>query len=180
MGGFYRSEWSPYSKKSGSNLPPDKRPGDGDPLLLATRQLRALAPDVGVVPKVGGDESTHLSELSQKLTDCVVPLRQPRHEAVDVGLLGGVDDLLHGDLPRVVAILNVLGDGAVEEGGLLRDDAQVGADEGQVQAADVLPLEGERAAVQVVEPLDELDDGGLAATFGDNAVYQIVRDLYSR
>ena len=46
----------------------------------------------------------------------------------------------------------------------LRDDAQVGADEGQVQAADVLPLEGERAAVQVVEPLDELDDGGLPAT----------------
>ena len=92
-----------------------------------------------------------------------VPLRQPRHEAVDVGLLGGVDDLLHGDLPRVVAVPDVLGDGAVEEGGLLRDDAQVGADEGQVQAADVLSLEGERAAVQVVKPLDELDDGGLAA-----------------
>ena len=53
--GSYRQEWSPRSKKSGSNLPPDKRPGDGDPLLLPARQLRALAPDVGVVPiKVGG------------------------------------------------------------------------------------------------------------------------------
>ena len=108
-------------KSSSSNVPPNKRPGDGDPLLLAARQLRALAPDVGVVPKVGWrDESTHLSELSHKLTDCVVPLRQPRHEAVDVGLLGGVDDLLHGDPPRVVAVPDVLGDGAVEEGGLLQ------------------------------------------------------------
>ena len=44
-----------------------------------------------------------------------VPLRQPRNEAVDVGLLGGVDDLLHGDLPRVVAVPDVLGDGAVED-----------------------------------------------------------------
>ena len=60
-----------------------------------------------------------MSELNQKLTDRVVPLRQPCHEAVDVGLLGGVDDLLHGDVPRVVAVPDVLGDGAVEEGGLL-------------------------------------------------------------
>ena len=37
---------------------PDERPRDGDPLLLAPRQLRALRPDLGVVALcIQGDTS---------------------------------------------------------------------------------------------------------------------------
>ena len=83
-----------------------------------------------------------------------------------VGPLRGVDDLVHADRSAVVPVGNVLGDGAVEEGRLLGHDAHVRPDVGNVQTFDVLTFEVERAPVQVVEPLEELDAGGLPATRG--------------
>ena len=41
-----RTNWSPCNL---AYFIPDKSPGDGDPLLLPARELRPLAPDVGVV-----------------------------------------------------------------------------------------------------------------------------------
>jgi hypothetical protein len=45
----------------------------------------------------------------------------------------------------------------------LRDDPNLGAEVGHVEALHVVALELEAAGLQVVEALDQLDDGGLAA-----------------
>lgn len=45
-------------------------------------------------------------------------------------LLGSWDDLVHADFPRVVAVFDVLADAAVEQNRLLRNDANLGAEEG--------------------------------------------------
>ena len=82
---------------------------------------------------------------------------------MDVCLAGALHHLLHADLPLVVPVADVLRDGGVEEDGLLRHDAEVGPDEGQVQVADVVGVHRQLALVQVVEPLDHLNHGGLAA-----------------
>ena len=44
-------------------------------------------------------------------------------------------------IPGVVAVLDVFGYGAIEQGRLLRHYAQVRSDEGQVQVSDVVALE---------------------------------------
>lgn len=52
-----------------------------------------------------------------------------------LGFLGGGDDLIHADLPGVVAVLDVLCDAAVKQDGLLRYDANLGAQEGDVDTS---------------------------------------------
>lgn len=65
-----------------------------------------------------------------------------RHdEVVKLGLLGGRDDLIHADFPRVVTILDVFGDAAVEQHGLLGDDADLGAKVGDVDASRVVAID---------------------------------------
>lgn len=59
---------------------------------------------------------------------------------MELGLLGGGDDVVHADLPQVVAILDVLGDAAVEQDGLLGHDANLGAQEGHVDMSGVVAI----------------------------------------
>ena len=53
--------------------------------------------------------------------------RQRGDEVVDVGFLGDVDHLVHGRRPRVVSVGDVVVDGRVKEGRLLRDESQLRA-----------------------------------------------------
>lgn len=56
---------------------------------------------------------------------------------MDVGLLGGGDDLVLPHDPGVVAVGDVLGDGAVEEHWLLRHKTQLSPHPADVQGLDV-------------------------------------------
>ena len=89
---------------------PHQRPGDGHPLLLPARQLRALA--------------THPRAVAQG---------EAGDEAVDVGPPGRLHHLLHAHLPLVVPVLDVVPNGSVEQHRLLGHEAQLGAQPGQVQ-----------------------------------------------
>ena len=89
---------------------PHQRPGDGHPLLLPARQLRALA--------------AHPRAVAQG---------EAGDEAVDVGPPGRLHHLLHAHLPLVVPVLDVVPDGSVEQHRLLGHEAQLGAQPGQVQ-----------------------------------------------
>ena len=60
---------------------------------------------------------------------------------MDVGLFGRVDDLLHGDVTAVVAVPDVVGQAAVEQDRLLRNDAQIQPHQGHVQGLDILVLQ---------------------------------------
>ena len=66
-------------------------------------------------------------------------LRQIHYKLVDVCLLGGLEDLLHGD--RVATVTYVLGDGRVEQNGFLGDDADVLSQPAHVQSADVAAVQ---------------------------------------
>ena len=52
-----------------------------------------------------------------------------------LGFLSSADDLVHGDVPRVIAVLDVLCDAAVEQDGLLGHDANLGTQEGHVDTS---------------------------------------------
>lgn len=76
--------------------------------------------------------------ISQQLS-CMY-LRKRRHEVVKLGLLGGGDDLVHADLPGVVAIFNVLCDAAVKQDGLLGHDANLRTQEGHIDASRLMAI----------------------------------------
>lgn len=57
-----------------------------------------------------------------------------------LGFLGGGDDLVHVDVPHVVAVLDVLCDAAAEQDGLLGHDADLGSQEGHVDAGRVAAI----------------------------------------
>lgn len=57
-----------------------------------------------------------------------------------LGLLGGGDDLVHADLLKVVAVLDVIRDAAVEQDGLLGHNADLGTQEGHVDASRVMAI----------------------------------------
>ena len=79
---------------------PHQRPGDGHPLLLPARQLRALA--------------AHPRAVAQG---------EAGDEAMDVGPPGRLHHLLHAHLSLVVPVHDVLLDRPVKEHWLLRYDA---------------------------------------------------------
>ena len=83
----------------------------------------------------------HLTDASWVATETTKERPPPRHgvylreavnELVDVGGTSGGDDLMHGDLPAVVAVGDVGGDAVVEEGGLLGDDSQLLAEPAEI------------------------------------------------
>ena len=57
---------------------------------------------------------------------------------------------------------NVLLDASVEEDWLLRHKAKLGPKLGHIERLNVVPLNGDTALVEVVHPLDELQDSRLA------------------
>lgn len=61
-------------------------------------------------------------------------------KSVKLGLLSSWDDLIHGDVPRVIAVLDVLRDAAVEQDGLLGHDANLGAQEGHIDTSRVVAI----------------------------------------
>ncbi|RUS71935.1 hypothetical protein EGW08_020310, partial [Elysia chlorotica] len=92
---------------------PDESSRDGHSLLLASAELCALA--------------AHIGGVALGL-----------YEVVDVGRLGGLNDLIHADGPGVVSIRDVLGDALVKQDGLLGHQADLGAQPGQVQVLQVV------------------------------------------
>lgn len=73
-------------------------------------------------------------------TKCPQYLGQPHDEVVELGLLGGGDDVVHADLPQVVPVLDVLRDAAVEQDGLLGHNANLGAQVGHVDTSRVMAI----------------------------------------
>mmetsp|Transcript_25816 Transcript_25816/g.85050 ORF Transcript_25816/g.85050 Transcript_25816/m.85050 type:complete len:268 (+) Transcript_25816:988-1791(+) len=71
-----------------------------------------------------------------------------------------LDLVLRGAL---LAVANVLRDGALEEHRLLPHQPKLGAEPAQVERADVDTVEGDRAALRVIEALEQRDESRLAA-----------------
>ena len=82
--------------------------------------------------------------------------------------------LSHGPLDVLVtcvgvAVLDVFLDGAAEQHGLLTHDPDMVPEPTQVQVLDVVAVNQDLALEGIVEPLDQLDAGGLA---GSRAAHQ--------
>src|SRR5262249_58585933 len=118
--------------------PAHERPGDGETLLLATRDVGAALGDGGVkVVTHAGDELGGLSDL-----------RRMAHLLLGGGLL---------------AEANVLSDRAREEHGCLWDEADLGAQLFLPHLANIYAVYQHAAALHVVEARDHVDERGLAS-----------------
>ena len=119
----------------------DRRPGNGQQLPLA----------LGEVGPVGGQHG-------------LIALGQVGDEVVGVGNLGRPDAVLVRGLQPPVA--DVLHHRAGEEVGILQDGAERAAEVVLPDLADVDAVVGDAAALDVVEAVDEVGDGGLAGAGG--------------
>ena len=90
----------------------------------------------------------------------VVAVGQAAHEPVDEGRLGRGVDLLLGRVR--VAVGDVVPDRAAEEPGVLQHHADLRPQVLAAHRGDVDAVERDPAAVQLVEPHDQVDQGGLA------------------
>ena len=113
---------------------PHQRPGDGHPLLLPARQLRALA--------------AHPRAVSQG---------EAGDEAVDVGPPGRLHHLLHAHLPLVVPVLDVVRDGSVKQDWLLRHETKLGSEPGQIESLNILLLNVQISRLQIIQSLNQLE-----------------------
>ena len=111
--------------------------GDGEALLLPTGELDAPLTDEGIVA-----------------------VRQRLDELVGVGHPGRLDHLLLGGVRP--AEEDVLAHGAVEEEDVLQHDAHLLAQAGEVDVAQVAPVEGDAPLADVVEARDQAGQGRLA------------------
>ena len=124
--------------------------GDGDQLAFAGRDVRALV-----------------------LDHRVIPVRQGVHEAVRVGGAGrGHDLLVRGVQP---AVPDVLADGPTEQHRVLQHHADLSAQHPSVQGGGVHPVQQDPAGVDLVEPHDQVDQGGLARTRGADDRHGLAR-----
>ena len=115
--------------------------GDGDKLPLALGDVHAVVGQHGVIP-VG----------------------QMLDVGVDAGGLGGSHHLVHGG--ALLAVGDVFKDGAVEQPGVLQHHG-VGSAEGvPFDLPDLVSVHVNGAVVHVVEPHEQVDDGGLARARG--------------
>ena len=117
----------------------EQRAGDGESLALATGEPAAALADDGVVAG-----------------------RQRHDEVVEAGRLRGGHDLVVGrvELPHP----DVVADGAIEEGRLLRDQREAAAEGRQRVLADVASVDLDRPIGRVVEAREHIDQGRLAGT----------------
>ena len=125
-------------------------PGDGQKLLLALGDVGGVLVELHLVgPGEGLDE------------------------VVDVGGLGGGDDLLIAGVQAAVA--DVLHDGALEQPGILEHHAEGLPQVGPAEVPHVVSVHPDSAGVDVVEPHEQLDHGGLARAGGANDGHHLPR-----
>ena len=113
------------------------RARDRDALLLAAGELQPALADLGLV-------------AVRRHADEVVDLRKPRR-LLDLGV---------ARVPAAVA--DVVADGVVEQHGVLRHHADRGAQRALRHVADILPVDGDAPAGQVVEAEQQPRDRRLA------------------
>ena len=94
---------------------------------------------------------------------------------MDVGGLGSLHHLIVRHLPEVGSVADVLGDGGVEEDRLLGHDPNLGPQPADVEVAKVVAIQRHRPLAGVVEPLQERDDGALAAPAGTHQGKRVPR-----
>ena len=115
----------------------EERPGDRQELLLAGREVRRVVVD-----------------------DRVVAVGQRPHEVVDVGGLGGGQDLVLGRVEPAVG--DVLADRAVEQPRVLEDHPELAAQVVAGQLAGVDAVDRDPPAVDLVEAHQQVDERRLA------------------
>ena len=123
-----------------------RRTGDGEQLALALGQAGTAA-------------GNHR----------IVAVRQHIDKAVGIGQLGRGVDLLIGGIQLAVA--DVLPDGTGEQGHILKHDAQTAAQVRLADAGDVDAIVGDGTAVDVIEAVDQVGNGGLTGTGGTDKGY---------
>lgn len=92
----------------------------------------------------------------------VVAFRQALDEAIRVGKAGGGDALFIGGIQPAVA--DILHHRAGEQVSILQHDAQRTAQIGLFDLVDIDAVVADLAVLNVVEPVDEVGDGGLTGT----------------
>lgn len=159
--------------------------GDGDdgaPLGDAAQTVAQRRLGVGVQVRGGLVEQHHVGLLEQRPCHAEpLPLsagesgalvaeegfeavRQLRHHLGETGEFDGLGDLRLGGVGR--GVHDVLAEGSAHRGVVLLDVADAAADLGGREVGDVPAVEEDRAGPGPVEPLDELEDGGLARAGG--------------
>mmetsp|Transcript_10107 Transcript_10107/g.34914 ORF Transcript_10107/g.34914 Transcript_10107/m.34914 type:complete len:239 (+) Transcript_10107:762-1478(+) len=126
----------------------NQRSSDGDPLLLPTAQQGPALPKLSVVP-----------------------VWEVHDEVVGVGQRCGLHNALHRTVPgRLFAVIvpqsDVVKNGALEQHRLLTNKRHLVVQPPVVELLHVLLVEDCVSNVRIVEPLDQLDDGGLARAAG--------------
>ncbi|RUS83276.1 hypothetical protein EGW08_008956, partial [Elysia chlorotica] len=98
------------------------------------------------------------------------------NEVVNICLLGSLNDFGHGDLSGVVTVGDVLRDAVVKEHGLLGHDADLLAVPAQVELLQIMPFHHLSSRVNLVESLQELCRGALAAATGAHQGHRLSRE----
>ena len=115
------------------------RTGNGDQLTLALRKACAVAGELGVIA-----------------------LGQTGDEIVGIGQLGGLDALFICGIQ--LAVTDILHNGAGKQVGILQNHTQASAQVGLGDLVDVDVIVADLAVGDVIEPVDQIGDGGLAGT----------------
>ena len=115
--------------------------GDGDALAFAAGEAEALFADDGVVA-----------------------LRHAQDEVVGEGVAGGLYDLFGGNIG--LAVGDVVAHGVVEEDRLLRDLGDLFAERLESEGANIVAVDEDAAAADVVEARDEIDQRALPCPAG--------------
>ena len=95
-----------------------------------------------------------------------VAVRQGDDEVVDLGVLAGLGDCLVGVFRGLEAQDQILADRPVEELRFLRNKGKGAAVRGDLDAADVVVVEGDGSRQGIVEAFEQGNDGCLAAPRG--------------
>ena len=116
--------------------------GDGDALALATGKFHAAFADVRVI------------------TRAAFRVRQVGDEVGSFGAQSSLHHFFFGGFGA--AVDNIVAHGAVQQAGVLRYQADLGAQRFLGNVVDVLPVDGNRATLRFVKTQQQIDDGGFA------------------
>ena len=103
----------------------------------------------------------------------VVAVWQCADEVIRMRFLGGLDDLRIGRAGS--AIRDVLADGAVEQPGVLEHHAEVAPEILSCDVAGIDAIERDSTLVDVIEPHQQIHDGGLAGTSRTDDRHRLAR-----